>query len=84
MIDWKKEILFTALLQENFIKQFRNLHDWEQTMIIASLERIAHMMDADHIDASPVLDTGSFDQQGDVSLLHQKPVIKKQARKKVV
>jgi hypothetical protein len=27
-------------------------------MILASLQRVANMMDADHIDASPVLDVG--------------------------
>ena len=73
-----------TLLQESFIRQFRNLHDWEQTMIIASLERIAHMMDADHIDASPVLDTGVIDQQGNISLLKQKPDFKKPVKKNVV
>ena len=57
------------LLQESFIRQFRDLHDWEQTMIISSLERISQMMDADHIDASPVLDTGILDQQADVTLI---------------
>ncbi len=58
------------LLQESFIRQFRDLHDWEQTMIIASLERIALMMDAEHIDASPVLETGMLDQQGDITLIN--------------
>jgi DNA-binding MarR family transcriptional regulator len=55
------------LLQESFIRQFRDLQEWEQTMIISSLERIALMMDAEHIDASPVLDTGILDQQADVT-----------------
>ncbi len=49
-------------LQEDFIRQFQDLHDWEQTMILSSLERIAHMMDATHIDASPVLDIGQLDR----------------------
>lgn len=49
-------------LQESFIRQFQDLHDWEQTMILSSLERIAHMMDATHIDASPVLDIGQLDR----------------------
>jgi DNA-binding MarR family transcriptional regulator len=57
------------LLQESFIRQFRDLHDWEQTMIISSLERIAQMMGAEHIDASPVLDTGILDQQGEETLI---------------
>lgn len=50
-------------LQEHFTRQFNGLQDWEQTMIIASLQRIAHMMDAQHIDAAPVLDVGSIDRQ---------------------
>lgn len=45
-------------LQEDFIKKFQSLHEWEQSMIIASLQRVANMMDADDIDASPVLDVG--------------------------
>lgn len=49
-------------LQENFIRQFQDLHDWEQSMILSSLERIAYMMDAQHIDAPPVLDIGQLDR----------------------
>lgn len=45
-------------LQEDFIKKYQALAEWEQTMILASLQRVANMMDADHIDASPVLDVG--------------------------
>lgn len=49
-------------LQEHFVRQFGDLQNWEQTMIIASLQRVAHMMDAQHIDASPVLDVGTIDR----------------------
>lgn len=49
-------------LQEHFTEQFRNLEQWEQAMIIASLQRVAHMMDAQRIDAAPVLDIGSIDR----------------------
>lgn len=45
-------------LQEDFIEKYQNLAEWEQTMILASLQRVANMMDADKIDASPVLDVG--------------------------
>jgi DNA-binding MarR family transcriptional regulator len=48
-------------LQEHFSEQFIDLELWEQTMIISSLQRIAQMMDAQDIDASPVLDVGSLD-----------------------
>ncbi len=49
-------------LQEHFARRFSDLHDWEQMMIIASLQRVAQMMDAQHIDASPVLDVGILDR----------------------
>jgi len=54
-------------LQEHFTRQFGDLQNWEQTMIIASLQRVAQMMDAQHIDASPVLDIGIIDRQGALS-----------------
>ena len=50
-------------LQESFVKQFKELQDWEQTLIISALQRVALMMDAEHIDASPVLDVGMLDRQ---------------------
>lgn len=49
-------------LQEQFSKQFNDLQEWEQTMIIAALQRVAYMMDAEHIDASPFLDVGTLDR----------------------
>ena len=47
------------LLQESFAQRFGNLQDWEQTQLLASLQRIAAMMDAADIDAAPVLSSGS-------------------------
>lgn len=49
-------------LQEQFVRQFSNLQDWEQSMILASLQRVAQMMDAQNIEAAPVLDIGSLDR----------------------
>jgi DNA-binding MarR family transcriptional regulator len=49
-------------LQKNFSTRFNVLEEWEQTMIISSLQRVAKMMDAEHIDASPVLDIGAIDR----------------------
>jgi DNA-binding MarR family transcriptional regulator len=49
-------------LQHYFAQQFQGLQDWEQTMIIAALQRVAHMMDAENLDASPVLDVGPLDR----------------------
>jgi len=49
-------------LQDQFTRQFGDLQEWEQTMIISALQRVAQMMDAQHIDASPVLDVGMLDR----------------------
>lgn len=54
--------LAPAPLQQYFAKQFQALEDWEQTMIISALQRIAHMMNAQNLDASPVLDVGALDR----------------------
>jgi DNA-binding MarR family transcriptional regulator len=54
-------------LQEHFSRQFNDLQEWEQTMMIASLQRVAYMMDAEHIDASPVLDVGTLDRPQEAS-----------------
>lgn len=48
------------LLQERFVQSFAQLQDWEQTQLLASLQRIAAMMDAEDIDAAPVLSSGSL------------------------
>lgn len=49
-------------LQDQFARQYNDLHDWEKAMIISALQRVAHMMDAQNIDASPVLDVGTLDR----------------------
>lgn len=65
LTDQAQEILKNAPipLQEQFTRQFSDLQEWEQTMIISALKRVAQMMDAQHIDASPVLDIGLLDRQ---------------------
>jgi len=43
-------------LQEHFIQKFCHLEDWEQSQLLSSMQRIAIMMDADDLDAAPVLE----------------------------
>lgn len=43
-------------LHDRFSERFTELEDWEQTQMVAVLERVAGMMDADRIEAVPVLD----------------------------
>lgn len=49
-------------LQDRFAARFERLAKWEQASLIAALERIAVMLDAEGMDASPVLDIGSLDR----------------------
>lgn len=42
-------------LQDHFIQRFQALDVWEQTLLLSSLQRISHMMNASDIDAAPVL-----------------------------
>lgn len=46
------------LLQEDFMAQLHQLQAWEQSQLLSSLQRIAEMMHAQDIDASPVLASG--------------------------
>ncbi|WP_121634502.1 MarR family winged helix-turn-helix transcriptional regulator [Tropicibacter alexandrii] len=47
-------------LQQRYVKEFEKLPDWEQAMMVAVLERVASMLDAGDIDASPVLTIGDL------------------------
>ena len=53
------------LLQERFVARFKNLRDWERTQLLSSLQRIASMMDAEDIDAAPVLSSGAVTSTAD-------------------
>ncbi|BBO71839.1 MarR family transcriptional regulator [Desulfosarcina alkanivorans] len=48
-------------IQESFLNQFDTLKDWEQSMILSSLQRLVQMIDAKDIKASPVLTVGPIE-----------------------
>jgi len=50
-----------SLLQLTFVKKFQNLADWEQSLLLSSLQRIASMMDAQDLDAVPHLFSDPLD-----------------------
>jgi len=56
-----------SLLQDRFRRQLAKLAEWERTHILATLQRIASMMEADSLDASPVLAPGPMDAPGKAS-----------------
>lgn len=47
-------------LQQRYVRAFAELEDWEQAYLVASLERVAAMLDASKIDASPILTSGDI------------------------
>ena len=47
-------------LQQRFVRAFGQMQEWEQAQLVASLERVAAMLNADGIDASPVLTTSDI------------------------
>jgi DNA-binding MarR family transcriptional regulator len=48
-------------LQAGFLREYRKLERWEQHQLIGSIQRIAVLMDAEDIDASPILATGDVE-----------------------
>jgi DNA-binding MarR family transcriptional regulator len=52
------------LLHENFVRHFESLEDWEQAFILSALQRVAKMMEAEELDAAPLLDLGAPDKVG--------------------
>jgi DNA-binding MarR family transcriptional regulator len=50
------------LLQSRYEQGFEQLQEWEQAMIIATLERVAVLLDAEEIEAAPILDFGDLDR----------------------
>ena len=47
-------------LQEHFIEKFSNLAQWEQSQLLSSMERLSEMMDANEIDAAPLLELNAM------------------------
>lgn len=49
-----------SLLQDRFQRALLELREWERLQILSTLQRIAHLMDADDLDASPHLTPGEI------------------------
>ena len=57
LTDLGKRALANApsLLHDRFVKEFEKLENWEQTLLLSSLQRIASMMEVKNLDAAPTL-----------------------------
>jgi DNA-binding MarR family transcriptional regulator len=48
-------------LHQIFSERFNALPDWQQAMLIASLEQVTNLLDAENLEAAPVLQMGELD-----------------------
>lgn len=63
-----------SLLQERFRAELGLLEDWERHWMLSALERIAMMMDAEGIDAAPILETGPVARSVDEDEATEEPL----------
>ena len=65
LTDEGKELLAKAPppLQEDFVARFQRLEEWEQSLLLSSVQRISSMMNAEHLDVAAMLETGSITKQ---------------------
>ena len=65
-----KKILEKApsLLQEQFIRRFGKLEDWEQNLILSTMQRVALMMNANQLEAASILTTGPLEETAQETL----------------
>lgn len=61
LTDAGRELLSKAPepLQDSFVSRFHQLEEWEQLLLLSSVQRISSMMNAEHLDASPFLVAGN-------------------------
>lgn len=45
-----------SVLQEDFVQEFKKLEEWEQNLILSSIQRIARMMNAEDIEITPEIE----------------------------
>lgn len=55
-----KQVLNKApsLMEEQFLEKFRQLEAWEKNLILSTLQRVAAMMNAKELEASPMMTIG--------------------------
>ncbi|MEW4467324.1 MarR family transcriptional regulator [Parasphingorhabdus sp. JC815] len=57
------------MLQEDFLVSFSRLKDWEQNLLISSVQRIATMMDANRLESAPILEIGEIQPEDATSVI---------------
>ncbi len=47
------------LLQESFLQRLSHLQDWERSMLLSALQRVANLMDVETLESQPSLNAGT-------------------------
>ncbi|MBX3172186.1 MAG: winged helix-turn-helix transcriptional regulator [Candidatus Eremiobacteraeota bacterium] len=47
------------LLQESFLQRLSQLQDWERSMLLSALQRVANLMDVETLEAQPSLNSAA-------------------------
>jgi DNA-binding MarR family transcriptional regulator/predicted TPR repeat methyltransferase len=61
-----------SLLQDRFRERLAALHTWERSFLLAALQRLATLMDAEQLDATPFLTPGVALAGADLDHLHHR------------
>ena len=61
------------LMQESFVEAFNQIQDWEQSMILSSLQRLVSMLDAKAIKAAPILATEPIGESAGPTSMNPSP-----------
>lgn len=62
-------------MQRDFALRFEKLEDWEQSMLLASVEKISALLDANDLDAAPILTTGNIVDEVETDLMPAAPLV---------
>ncbi len=46
-----------------FESRYASLETWEQAMLVAALEKLSFLLDAETLDVAPILAAGEIDQK---------------------
>ena len=59
-----KKLLVNApsVMHDEFLGKFKQLHEWERTMILSALQRLVLMLDAKSLDAEPFLSAAPIEE----------------------
>jgi len=69
------------LLQDTLIEELEEIDDWQKSMLLASFQRINNLLEAEKLDAAPILTSGDLTQAEPVTGGNVKQVLRPEKEK---